>query len=89
MVSAVEACEAAGFDSAWQAEDVYGPDAIVPLACYAQITERMRLGTCVTNPNTRSAAIPAASYIKKFRPEFEEYIRSGMKSEAPQLVGAH
>jgi 5,10-methylenetetrahydromethanopterin reductase len=62
MVSAVKACEAAGFESAWQAEDVYGPDAIVPLACYAQATERIQLGTCVINPNTRSATLLANTF---------------------------
>jgi NADH-quinone oxidoreductase subunit F len=35
------------------------------------------------------AAWPIKNAIHKFRPEFEEYIRSGRKSEAPQLVGAH
>ncbi len=62
MVSAVKRCEAAGFESAWQAEDVYGPDAIVPLACYALATERIRLGTCVINPNTRAATLLANTF---------------------------
>lgn len=35
------------------------------------------------------AAWPIKNAIQKFRPEFEEYIRSGRKSEAPQLAGAH
>ncbi len=35
------------------------------------------------------AAWPIKNAIAKFRPEFEEYIRSGRKTEAPQLVGAH
>ncbi len=35
------------------------------------------------------AAWPIKNAIGKFRPEFEEYIRSGRKTEAPQLVGAH
>jgi NADH-quinone oxidoreductase subunit F len=35
------------------------------------------------------AAWPVKNAIAKFRPELEEYIRSGRKSEAPQLVGAH
>ena len=62
MVNAVKMCEAAGFESAWQAEDVYGPDAIVPLACYAQATERIRLGTCLVNPNTRAATLLASTF---------------------------
>jgi NADH-quinone oxidoreductase subunit F len=35
------------------------------------------------------AAWPIKTAIAKFRPELEEYIRSGRKSAAPQLVGAH
>jgi NADH-quinone oxidoreductase subunit F len=35
------------------------------------------------------AAWPIKNAMKKFRPEFEEYIKSGRKSESPQLVGAH
>jgi NADH-quinone oxidoreductase subunit F len=35
------------------------------------------------------AGWPVKNAIKKFRPEFEEYIRSGRRSEEPALVGAH
>ncbi len=35
------------------------------------------------------AAWPIKNALSKFRPEFEEYIRSGRKTEAPQLAGAH
>jgi NADH-quinone oxidoreductase subunit F len=35
------------------------------------------------------AAWPIKNALQKFRPEFEEYIRSGRRSESPQLVGAH
>jgi len=35
------------------------------------------------------AAWPIKNAISKFRPELEEYIRSGRKSAAPQLAGAH
>jgi NADH-quinone oxidoreductase subunit F len=35
------------------------------------------------------AAWPIKNAIAKFRPEMEEYIRSGRKSQAPQLAGAH
>ncbi len=35
------------------------------------------------------AAWPIKNALKKFRPELEEYIKSGRKSESPQLVGAH
>jgi NADH-quinone oxidoreductase subunit F len=35
------------------------------------------------------AAWPIKNAINKFRAEFEEYIRSGKKSEAPALAGAH
>jgi 5,10-methylenetetrahydromethanopterin reductase len=62
MTEAVVECEAAGFESAWQAEDVYGPDVVVPLACYAYVTRRILLGTCVTNPNTRAVTILANTF---------------------------
>ena len=62
MIDAVVKAEEAGFDSAWQAEDVYGPDAIVPLACYAYATERIQMGTCVINPNTRAATLLASTF---------------------------
>jgi NADH-quinone oxidoreductase subunit F len=35
------------------------------------------------------AAWPVKNAITKFRPEFEEYIRSGRKSEEPVLLGTH
>jgi NADH-quinone oxidoreductase subunit F len=35
------------------------------------------------------AAWPMKTAINKFRPEFEEYIKSGRKSESRQLAGAH
>jgi 5,10-methylenetetrahydromethanopterin reductase len=62
MVAAVRQCEASGYHSAWAAEDVYGVDAITPLACYALSTERLILGTCVINPNTRAATLIAMTF---------------------------
>jgi NADH-quinone oxidoreductase subunit F len=35
------------------------------------------------------AGWPVKNAIAKFRPEFEEYIRSGRKSDERLLVGAH
>ncbi|MFL5328092.1 MAG: NADH-quinone oxidoreductase subunit NuoF [Gemmataceae bacterium] len=35
------------------------------------------------------AGWPVKNAIKKFRPEFEEYIQSGKKSRTPQFAGAH
>ncbi len=35
------------------------------------------------------AGWPVKNAIQKFRPEFEEYIRSGRKTATAQLVGAH
>src|SRR5437879_5025750 len=62
MIEAVKQAERVGFDSAWQAEDVYGPDAISLLACYAYATERLRLGTCLIGVNTRDPCIVANSF---------------------------
>ncbi len=62
MINAVKMAEAAGFHSVWQAEDVYGPDAVTMLACYAQATENVRLGTALINPNTRCPALIANTF---------------------------
>jgi NADH-quinone oxidoreductase subunit F len=35
------------------------------------------------------AGWPVKQIVRKFRAELEEYIRSGRKSEAPTLAGAH
>lgn len=62
MIRTAVSAEAAGFESVWQAEDPFGPDAISLLAAYAQATSSIRLGTALINIHTRHPAIIAATF---------------------------
>jgi len=58
----LRAAEALGFDSAWTAE-AYGSDAFTPLAWWGASTERIRLGTGVTQLSARTPASTAMTAI--------------------------
>jgi 5,10-methylenetetrahydromethanopterin reductase len=62
MIATTARAEATGFDSVWQAEDPFGPDAISLLGAYAQATSTVRLGTALINIHTRHPAIIAATF---------------------------
>lgn len=51
--------EEKGFDSVWIAEDYFLRDAVTTLGALAATTEKMKLGTAVLNPYTRSPALLA------------------------------
>lgn len=53
--------DAAGLDSVWVSEDPDGWDAFAVLGALAKETERIRLGTGVTNPYARHPNLTAAS----------------------------
>ena len=54
--------EAAGFDYGWLFDShVLWRDPYPLLTLMAGATERMRLGTCVTNPGTREPSVTASS----------------------------
>jgi 5,10-methylenetetrahydromethanopterin reductase len=53
--------EQKGFEAVWQAESRLVRDAIVPMAAYAAVTERIKVGSAVINNWTRNAAIIAAT----------------------------
>src|SRR5918998_4257936 len=54
--------EANGFEYGWLFDShVLGREPYVLLTLMAQATERMRLGTCVTNPATREPSVTASS----------------------------
>ena len=57
-VERVRLAERLGFDSVWTAE-IYGQDAITPLAYLAAHTERIRLGTAVIQAAARTPAATA------------------------------
>lgn len=55
--------ESHGFEAVWQAESRLVRDAIVPMAAYAAVTERIKVGSGVVNNWTRNAALLAATFL--------------------------
>ena len=58
----VQYAEARGFETVWQAEARLVRDAIVPMAAYAAVTQRIQVGSGVINNWTRNAAVIAATF---------------------------
>lgn len=59
----VKYAEARGFDSVWQAETRFVRDSAIPVAAYAAVTSRIRVGTGVMNIWTRNAAAIASEFL--------------------------
>jgi 5,10-methylenetetrahydromethanopterin reductase len=55
--------ESKGFDAVWQAESRLVRDAIVPMAAYAAVTDRIRIGSGVINNWTRNIGLLAATFL--------------------------
>ncbi len=55
--------EEKGFEAVWQAESRLVRDAIVPMAAYAAVTERIKVGSGVINNWTRNIGLLAASFL--------------------------
>ncbi len=55
--------ERQGFEAVWQAESRLVRDAIVPMAAFAAVTERIKVGSGVINNWTRNAALIAATFL--------------------------
>lgn len=55
--------EKKGFDAVWQAESRLVRDAIVPMAAYAAVTERIKIGSGVINNWTRNIGLLAATFL--------------------------
>jgi 5,10-methylenetetrahydromethanopterin reductase len=55
--------EERGFEALWQAESRLVRDAIVPMAAYAAVTERIKVGSGVINNWTRNIGLLAATYL--------------------------
>ncbi|OUC07671.1 F420-dependent oxidoreductase, partial [Litorilinea aerophila] len=55
--------EARGFEAVWQAESRLVRDAIVPMAAYATVTERIKVGSGVINNWTRNIGLLAATFL--------------------------
>ncbi len=55
--------EEKGFEAVWQAESRLVRDAIVPMAAYAAVTERIKIGSGVINNWTRNIGLLAATFL--------------------------
>jgi 5,10-methylenetetrahydromethanopterin reductase len=59
----VRYAESRGFEAVWQAESRLVRDAIVPMAAYAAVTERLKVGSGVINNWTRNIGLLAATFL--------------------------
>ena len=59
----VQYAEKRGFEAVWQAESRLVRDAVVPMAAYAAVTERLKVGSGVINNWTRNIGLLAATYL--------------------------
>jgi 5,10-methylenetetrahydromethanopterin reductase len=59
----VRYAERCGFEAVWQAESRLVRDAIVPMAAYAAVTERIKVGSAVINNWTRNIGLLAATFL--------------------------
>jgi 5,10-methylenetetrahydromethanopterin reductase len=55
--------EQKGFEAIWQAESRLVRDAIVPMAAYAAVTERIKIGSGVINNWTRNIGLLASTFL--------------------------
>jgi len=59
----VKYAENKGFEAVWQAESRLVRDAIVPMAAYAAVTERIKVGSGVINNWSRNIGLLAATFL--------------------------
>ncbi len=59
----VRYAEEHGFEAVWQAESRLVRDAIVPMAAYAAVTEKVKIGSGVINNWTRNIGLLAATFL--------------------------
>lgn len=59
----VQYAEEKGFEAVWQAESRLVRDAIVPMAAYAAVTDRLKIGSGVINNWTRNIGLLAATFL--------------------------
>ncbi len=59
----VRYAEEHGFEAVWQAESRLVRDAIVPMAAYAAVTKRIKVGSGVINNWTRNIGLLAATFL--------------------------
>lgn len=59
----VKYAESRGFEAVWQAESRLVRDAIVPMAAYAAVTNRIKVGSGVINNWTRNIGLLASTFL--------------------------
>jgi 5,10-methylenetetrahydromethanopterin reductase len=59
----VRYAESRGFEAVWQAESRLVRDAIVPMAAFAAVTSKIKIGSGVINNWTRNAAIISTTFL--------------------------
>ena len=59
----VKYAEEKGFEAVWQAESRLVRDAIVPMAAYAAVTDKLKVGSGVINNWTRNIGLLAATFL--------------------------
>lgn len=59
----VRYAESRGFEAVWQAESRLVRDAIVPMAAYAAVTEKIKVGSGVINNWTRNIGLLASTFL--------------------------
>lgn len=59
----VKYAEEKGFEAVWQAESRLVRDAIVPMAAYAAVTEKIKVGSGVINNWTRNIGLLASTFL--------------------------
>src|SRR3990172_6479085 len=59
----VKYAEQRGFEAVWQAESRLVRDAIVPMAAYAAVTEKLKIGSGVINNWTRNIGLLASTFL--------------------------
>lgn len=59
----VRYAESKGFEAVWQAESRLVRDAIVPMAAYAAVTEKLKVGSGVINNWTRNIGLLASTFL--------------------------
>ncbi|MGD8814233.1 MAG: LLM class flavin-dependent oxidoreductase [Anaerolineales bacterium] len=62
-MSCVQYAESKGFHAIWQAESRLVRDAIVPMAAYAAVSDRIKIGSGVINNWTRNIGLLAATFL--------------------------
>ena len=59
----VRYAESRGFEAVWQAESRLVRDAIVPMAAYAAVTERIKVGSAVINNWSRNIGLLSSTFL--------------------------